>query len=61
MVTKPSSRRSDIDALPVIADDSNLIAIIIHSYVLNELARIIRGKASIEVQPFRSEGKAVVP
>ena len=26
-----------------------------------DLARIIRGKAAIEVQPFRSEGKAVVP
>jgi hypothetical protein len=25
------------------------------------LARIIRGKAAIEVQPFRNEGKAVVP
>jgi hypothetical protein len=25
------------------------------------LARIIRGKTAIEVQPFRNEGKAVVP
>ena len=25
------------------------------------LARIIRGKAAIEAQPFRNEGKAVVP
>ncbi|MBM2805729.1 MAG: hypothetical protein HW419_3622, partial [Deltaproteobacteria bacterium] len=29
--------------------------------VAKALARIIRGKTEIEVQPFRNEGKTVVP
>jgi len=28
---------------------------------LRQLARIIRGKTAIEVQPFQNEGKTVVP
>jgi len=28
---------------------------------VEELARLIRGKTAVEMQPFRNEGKAIVP